>query len=76
MSRYKQIRDAIFGPPLPSGSDLFMSKAVARDIESILPGQSLTITVKERQFVIVEREEFELIIRKAGYELKARVPGS
>lgn len=54
----------------PSGEDFFVSKAMARDIEEIMPGETLNIIVKGRRFVILESEEFDVLIDKAGYTLK------
>lgn len=66
----KRIRDAIWPQTLADGC--FISKGMSREIESIMPGETMNITVKDRQFVILEREEFETILAKGGYVEKRR----
>jgi hypothetical protein len=68
----KRIRVWVFGPPPLTGQEEFVSMAVADEIEQIMPGRALTYTLRGRKFAIIEREEFELLVRKAGYELKDR----
>lgn len=58
-------------PQLPEG--LFISKALASDIEEIMPGETLVIVMKDRKFVILEQEEFDVILERAGMRHK---PGS
>lgn len=60
----KRIRDAIWPEPLARGK--FMSKTFADDLEEIMPGEVTIIEVRGREFAIVEREEFELILQNAG----------
>jgi hypothetical protein len=57
--------------PLPAAG-MFLSKTAAKEIEGVLPGEVLTITLSGRQFAIVEREEFDLILNRAGMAQKAR----
>lgn len=46
---------------------------LAADLDRLMPGKSLTIGLHGREFTIVEREEFELIAKKAGFDLKITV---
>jgi len=64
-STLKRIRDAIWPQTLTEGS--FISKSLSREIQSIMPGETMNITVNGRQFVIVERDEFEVILAKGGF---------
>lgn len=57
--------------PLPVPA-MYISKTVSKEIEGILPGEVLTITLRGRQFAIVEREEFDLIMQRADMRPKAR----
>jgi len=67
----KRLRDAIW--PAPLASQPFMSKGFADELERILPGEVLIIVIRGREFAIVEREEFDLVMRRAGMCTKTRV---
>jgi hypothetical protein len=61
----KRLRDAIW--PRALAGEYFMSKAAADDIEGIMPGQVLVYTIRGREFVMLEREEFDTVLQQAGY---------
>lgn len=63
----KRVREPV-EPVWPAG--MFVSKTAAKEIEGILPGEVLTITLKGRKFAIIEREEFDLILDRAGMDSK------
>lgn len=54
----------------------YMSKAQADELERIMPGEVLMMVVRGREFAIVEREEFEMLLTKAGFRSRGKVPHS
>lgn len=66
----KRLRDALWPTSSPLADTLFVSKLAAKEIENIMPGEVLTITLNGRKFAIVEREEFDLILERAGIRPK------
>lgn len=60
-------------PPAPSTQpSMYVSITAAKRIEGILPGEILTITLSGRQFAILEQEEFDLILDRAGMAARAK----
>lgn len=63
---------ALFPRRVPAG--LYISSDLRREFEILLPGQVLNLKVAGRTFSIIEAEELELIVDKAGLALTERAP--
>lgn len=68
----KRLRDALRPSKSPLATEMFVSKTTADEIERILPGEVLTVILHGRKFAIVEREEFDVILERAGMRCKAQ----
>ena len=68
----KRLRDALRPSKSPLANEMFVSKSTADELERIMPGEVLTVIVHDRKFAIVEREEFELILQRAGMQFKVQ----
>lgn len=66
----KRIRDAIWPENIAAQSGI--TRAFADDLEHILPGQMLVITVRGRRYAIVEEEEMDLVLKHGGFKVVER----
>lgn len=68
MSRVvKNLLKRLFGPSeSPVTEPYIISKGVVQQIEKLLPGDILILVVKQRKFCLVEADEFDALLERAG----------